>query len=42
MLKNNPVYVEEAKTWIREQAEFAGQKAPKAESMVDYIVYGGS
>lgn len=42
MLKNNPVYAEEAKTWIREQAESAGQKAPKAESMVDYIVSGGS
>ncbi|MFL2770267.1 MAG: hypothetical protein ACJZ9F_04585 [Rhodospirillaceae bacterium] len=42
MAKKNPVDAEEAKSWIREQAELAGQKAPKAEEMVDYILAGDS
>lgn len=42
VLKDNPVDAEEAKAWIREQAEAAGQEAPKAEAMVDYIVPSSS
>ena len=42
LLKNNPVSADEAKAWIREQAEAAGQEAPKAEAMVDYLVSGES
>ncbi len=38
MLEKNPVSAEEAKSWIREQAEAAGQEAPKAEAMVEYII----
>lgn len=38
MLKQNPVDAEEAKAWIREQAEAAGQEAPKAEAMVDFLI----
>ncbi len=40
LLKNNPVSADEAKAWIREQAEAAGQEAPKAEAMVEYLVSG--
>jgi hypothetical protein len=42
MLKNNPVTTEEAKAWVREQAEAAGQEAPKAEAMVEYLIPGES
>jgi len=42
MLKNNPVVAEDAKAWIRAQTEAGGQKAPKAEAMVDYLVTGDS
>ena len=42
MLKNNPIAAEEAKAWIRAQAAAAGQEAPKAEAMVDYIVTSDS
>lgn len=38
MLKQNPVDPEEAKAWIRDQAESAGQTAPKAEAMVEYLL----
>lgn len=38
LLKDNPVDPEAAKAWIREQAEAAGQEAPKAEAMVDYLL----
>jgi hypothetical protein len=38
MLKHSPVDVEEAKAWIREQAEAAGQETPKAEAMVEYLI----
>ena len=42
MLKKTPVDAEEAKAWIRKQAEAAGQEAPKAEAMVDYLIPGKS
>ena len=42
MLKKNAVTSKEAKAWIREQADAAGQEAPKAEAMIDYLIPGGS
>ena len=42
LLKQTPVDAEEAKAWIREQAAAAGKEAPKAESMVDYLIPGKS
>ncbi len=38
MLEKNPVSAEDAKAWIREQAQAAGQEAPKAEAMVEYLI----
>ncbi len=42
MLKDNPVSADDAKAWIRAQAEAAGQEALKAEAMVEFLVSDGS